>query len=152
MKRNLSVMTYSNLEKFTAVIVEWLRPMANAIISGQLGNSQPVAAANEWVKKYFPVASDYSIVNDLMFLATPALSVMVEPAIQNAVSRLGLDDERIPSYAMQMTESLIAEAENKGKVTLFNTLEFEKGDFENLRNLLNKNLPVVITERYQVKT
>ena len=144
-------MKYSNIDILTAVLVTWIKPMVDTIFASRIGKFQPIIAANEWVKKYFPVSEKYSIVNDLSFLATPAMNIMLKPTIKNAVTKLGLDDAGIPAYAHQLVDALIEEADTKGKVTIFNAIEFEKEDFEKLRYLLNKNLPVESTEEYQVK-
>jgi len=141
---------YSNIEKLTAVLVTWAKPMIDTIVSNRIGQFQPIQAANEWVKKYFPVNSKYSIVNDLSFLAVPATEMVVEPIIKNAISKLNLSDENIPQYAAKLVDSMIDEADKKGKVSLFNLLEFEKSDFEKLRTLLEKNLPVSEVDKYQV--
>lgn len=141
---------FSNLEKLTAVLVTWAKPMIDTVLAERIGKFQPVQAANEWVKKYFPVSGNYSIVNDLSFLAIPAAEMVVEPMIRNAIGKLNLSDEMIPGYAAKLVGSMIDEADKKGKVTLFNLLEFEKSDFEKLRDLLDKNLPVSEVHKYQV--
>ena len=142
---------YSNLEKLTAVLVHWAKPMIDTVVAERLGRFQPVQAANEWVKKYFPVSGNYSIVNDLSFLAVPATEFVMEPIIRNAVGKLNLSDAEIPEYASKLVGSMINEAERVGKVTVFNLLEFEKSDFESLADLLEKNLPVGKVSKYQVK-
>lgn len=142
---------YLNSEILTAVLVKWAKPMVDDIIANRLGQFEPVQAANGWVKKYFPVAANYSIVNDLSFLAMPATEMMLEPFIRNGIAKLGIADADIPEYASKMVASAIGEAENKGSISLFNTIELEKGDLERLRNLLERNLPATLSERYEVK-
>lgn len=141
---------FSNSQKLAAVIVAWAKPMIDTIIASRIGQMQPVQAANEWVKKYFPVAADYSIVNDLSFLAVPASEILIEPVIRNGIAKLGIQDQDIPAYAMKLVESMIEEASKKGSVSLFNTVELEKSDLEKLRYLLRKNLPVEETAKYEV--
>lgn len=141
---------FSNLEKLTAVLVTWTKPMIDTIVANRIGMFQPVQAANAWVKKYFPVAENYSIVNDLSFLAAPATEMVVEPMVRNAIGQLNLSDEMIPEYATKLVDSMIDEAEKNGKVSLFNTIELEKSDFEKLRRLLEINLPVGKVDKYQV--
>lgn len=144
--------THKNSEILTAVLAHWLKPMMDAIVTNHIGKSDSVIAANEWVKKYFPVTGNYSIVNDLSFLVAPAIDVLLTPFVKNGIVKLGLDEEGIPAYASKLVDSLIAEAKAKGKVTLFNTIEFEENDFVKLRCLLEKNLPMTTTtEEYQVK-
>jgi len=141
---------YSNAEILTAVIVTWVKPMVDAIVANQLGQFQFITAANEWVKKYFPVANNYSIVNDLSFLAVPATKMAIEPRVRNAIATLGISDADIPAYAAELVNSLIAKAKKDGKVTLFNTVELDQSDFDKLRHLLEKNLPVEVKDQYEV--
>lgn len=141
---------YTNTDKLTAVIVHWAKPMVDQVMASVIGKNEGVVAANEWVKKYFPVGSNYSIVNDLSFLAVPASQMVIEPVVRNAVAKLGVKDADVPAYAKQLVDSMLDEAEKKGSVTLFETVELEKSDIERLRSLLDKNLAADETEKYQV--
>jgi len=142
---------HTNSEILTAVLVTWVKPMADKVIANVISRNDGVVAANEWVKKYFPVASNYSIVNDLSFLAVPATEIMLAPLIRNGVAKLGIEDADIPEYAAKIADSAMAEAKKTGSITLFDTIEIEKSDLEQLRNLLKRNLPVKAEERYEVK-
>ena len=133
---------HSNIKILSAVMATWAKPIMDQVLVSRLGEMQPVAAASEWVRKYFPVPGNYSIVNDLAFLAVPAASLIIEPMVNNWILKLGISDEQIPAYAAKMADAMLEEAEKNGKVTLFNTIEFEKSDFKRLKTLLNKNLPV----------
>lgn len=141
---------FTNAEKLTAVIVRWAKPMIDEVVAKGLGNFQPVQAANEWVKKYFPVAANYSIVNDLSFLAVPAAEMAIEPMVRNGIAKVGLSDQDIPAYAAKIVDAAIEQAEKSGSVSLFNTVELEKSDLEKLRYLLQKNLPVGEIAKYEV--
>lgn len=141
---------FSNSQKLTAVIVAWAKPMIDTIVSSRLADMQPIQAATEWVKKYFPVADNYSIVNDLSFLAVPASEIIIEPIIRNGIAKLGVQDQDIPAYATKLVDSMIEQAGKNGSVSLFNTVEIEKSDLEKLRYLLRKNLPVEECEKYEV--
>ena len=144
-------MNYTNSEILTAVLVAWAKPMVDGIVAKSLGEYQPVVAANEWVKKYFPVASNYSIVNDLSFLVAPSAEIVVGNFVRNGIAKLGVADADIPGYAAKLVASMLEKAEKDGSVTLFNTIELEKSDLEQLRHLLECNLPVEVAERYEVK-
>lgn len=141
---------YSNTEILTAVIVTWAKPMVDKVLASLLSQYQPVVAANEWVKKYFPVANNYSIVNDLSFLAVPASEMVIEPFVKNGIAKLGIQDQDIPAYVAKLVDSMIEQADKKGCVSLFNTIELEKSDLEKLRYLLRKNLPVGEFTKYEV--
>lgn len=141
---------HSNSKILAAVIASWAKPLIDQILVERIGSLQPVAAASEWVKKYFPVAGNYSIVNDLAFLAVPAAGIIIEPMVMNGISKLGVSEEQIPAYAAKIADALLAEADKNGKVTLFNTIELEKSDFTKLKKLLEKNLPAGKEEQYTV--
>jgi len=130
--------------------VEWAKPMVDEIVASRLGQLQPVVAANEWVKKYFPVANNYSIVNDLSFLAVPASEMVVGNFVARGLEKLNVNDKDVPAYAAKLVDSMIEQADKNGCVSLFNTLEIEKADLEKLRYLLRKNLPVEEYAKYEV--
>ncbi len=144
-------MKHTNSEILTAVLVHWSKPLVDSVLTSRLGQLQPMVAASEWVKKYFPVASNYSIVNDLSFLAVPATEMVIEPIVRNGIAKLGVQDADIPGYASKLLASMMDEVEKKGSISLFNTIELEKSDLEQLRHLLERNLPVEVAERYEVK-
>ena len=141
---------YSNVEILTAVLVTWAKPMVDEIVENRLGSLQPVAAASEWIKKYFPVPNNYTIVRDLSFLAMPAFEIMVGNFVRTGLGKLDIKDPDIPAYANKIVNSLIEQANDKGCISLFNTVEIEKGDLEKLRYLLQKNLPVEEYAKYEV--
>lgn len=143
---------FTNLQKLTAVIVRWVKPMADTVLANMLSQSQPIQSANEWVKKYFPVAQNYSIVNDLSFLAMPASEMVIEPIVRNSIERLGVKDEDIPKYAAGIVDAALEKVAQDGSITLFGTIELEEADLRSLRHLLAANLPQTQEqiEKYQV--
>lgn len=143
---------FTNLQKLTAVIVRWVKPMADTVLANMLSQSQPIQSANEWVKKYFPVAQNYSIVNDLSFLAMPASEMVIEPIVRNGIERLGVKDEDIPKYAAGIVDAALEKVDKDGSITLFGAIELEDADLRSLRHLLAANLPQTPTqtEKYQV--
>lgn len=124
--------------------------MADTVLANMLSQSQPIQSANEWVKKYFPVAQNYSIVNDLSFLAMPASEMVIEPIVRNGIERLGVKDEDIPKYAANMVDAALEKVAKDGSITLFGTIELEDADLRSLRHLLAANLPATETAKYQV--
>lgn len=141
---------FTNLQKLTAVIVRWVKPMADTVLANMLNQSQPIQSANEWVKKYFPVAQNYSIVNDLSFLAMPASEMVIEPIVRSGIERLGIKDEDIPKYAANMVDAALEKVAKDGSITLFGTIELEDADLRSLHHLLAANLPATETAKYQV--
>ena len=144
-------MEYTNLDKLVAVVVEWLRPLASTLAGTYLNKLEPVERANAWARKFFPVSADYSIANDLGFLAMPALQSTVRPFIQSSLNKLNLTDEAIPEFAKNVVMSMDKELETKSSISLFNLIELDNDDVNRLRLLLERNLPVSFTEYTVVK-
>ena len=66
------------------------------------------------------------------------------------LGKLDIKDPDIPAYANKIVNSLIEQANDKGCISLFNTVEIEKNDLEKLRYLLQKNLPIEEYAKYEV--
>ena len=141
---------YKNSQILAAVVARWAKPLVEQFLISKIGKLPPLMAATEWVKKYFPVNKNYNIINDISFLANPATEMIVAPMVRNGIQKLGIAEEQIPSYAMKLVDSTIEEAEKNGHVTLFNTIELERSDFERLKNLIRKNMTIEECEEYQV--
>ena len=103
-------MNHTNSEILTAILVSWAKPMVDDIVSNRLGAFEPIVAANAWIKKYFPVASNYSIVNDLSFLVTPTAEIVVGNFVRNGIARLGVAEADIPEYAAKLAASMLEKA------------------------------------------
>lgn len=143
-------MEYSNIDKLSAVVAEWIRPSLSKIASESLNKLEGVASANSWIIKYFPVKSDYSIVNDLGFLLSPIAQSVVKPLLSNAICKIGITDAGIPEFARNVVEYALKEASEKGQITLFGILEIEPSDIKELKRLLEKNLSCDSVVGYRV--
>lgn len=139
-------MEYTNLDKLVAVVVEWLRPLASTLAGTYLNKLESVERANAWARKFFPVSADYSITNDLGFLAVPALQSAVRPFIQSSLDKLNLTDDVIPEFAKNTVMAMDRELETKSSISLFNLIELDQADVNRLRLLLERNLPISFTE------
>lgn len=139
-------MSYNNRQIVTAIVSKWMKPLAGQVLSSRLGALQPIVSASEWIKKYFPVSQDYSLVNDLSFLAEPAIEIMAGPVVNGFIDKLGVDDTMLPIYMRKIVRSCIEECNRSGKVSLFDMIELERQDFERLMNMVEKNLPVTQLE------
>lgn len=143
-------MEYSNLNKLVAILTEWLRPMLNAIAGTRLNALPNISAANAWVRKFFPVKADYSIVNDLSFLVNPLIEQMLQSTVSSKIASLNIQDSEIPNFVLSVINSAKEEIAKKGKLTLFNIVELESADIENLEVLINKNLATLNFTKYEV--
>ena len=141
---------HSNAEILTAVLTYWLQPMSEAVASRVLGNK--LGGINEWAKKLFPLPANYSITQELNFLISPTMSAMLAPAVKNMLASSGIDDAAIPQFANNIAKSMRNEADQKGRITVFDTFILSSTDVATLQDLLNKNLPLTTaTEEYRVQ-
>lgn len=141
---------HSNAEILTAVLTHWLQPMSEAVASRVLGNK--LGGINEWAKKLFPLPANYSITQELNFLISPTMSAMLAPAVKNMLASSGIDDATIPQFAHNIAKSMRNEADQKGRITVFDTFILSSTDVATLQDLLNKNLPLTTApEEYRVQ-
>lgn len=141
---------HSNADILTAVLAHWLKPMSEAVASRVLGNR--LSGINEWAKKLFPLPANYSITQELNFLISPTMNAMIGPAVAKMLASSGIDDTAIPQFAHNLAKSMRNEAEQKGRITLFDTFILSSTDIATLQDLLSKNLPITAAQdEYQVQ-
>lgn len=130
----------SNVDILSGIIVDWAKPMIDDIASQIVNGSDSITRANAWIKKYFPVSQNYSIWNDISFLALPLLSVSITPFLENAVNKIGITDEMIPKYIRDIADAMYKEAETKGEVKFLERYEFSLDDMKRLKDLIEERL------------
>lgn len=130
----------SNIDTLSGIIIDWAKPMIDDIALQIVNGSDSITRANAWIKKYFPVSQNYSIWNDISFLALPLLSVSITPFLENAVNKIGITDEMIPKYIRDIADAMYKEAETKGEVKFLERYEFSLDDMKRLRDLIEERL------------
>lgn len=130
----------SNIDTLSGVIIDWAKPMIDDIALQIVNGSDSITRANAWIKKYFPVSQNYSIWNDISFLALPLLSVSITPFLENAVNKIGITDEMIPKYIRDIADAMYKEAETKGEVKFLERYEFSLDDMKRLKDLIEERL------------
>lgn len=130
----------SNVDILSGIIVDWAKPMIDDIALQIVNGSDSITRANAWIKKYFPVSQNYSIWNDISFLALPLLSVSITPFLENAVNKIGITDEMIPKYIRDIADAMYKEAETKGEVKFLERYEFSLDDMKRLKDLIEERL------------
>ena len=128
----------SNIDTLSGVIIDWAKPMIDDIALQIVNGSDSITRANAWIRKYFPVSQDYSIWNDISFLALPLLSVSITPFLENAVNKIGITDEMIPKYIRDIADAMYKEAETKGEVKFLERYEFSLDDMKRLKDLIEE--------------
>ena len=130
----------SNVDILSGIIIDWAKPMIDDIALQIVNGSDSITRANAWIRKYFPVSQNYSIWNDISFLALPLLSVSITPFLENAVNKIGITDEMIPKYIRDIADAMYKEAETKGEVKFLERYEFSLDDMKRLRDLIEERL------------
>lgn len=129
-----------NIDTLSGIIIDWAKPMIDDIALQIVNGSDSITRANAWIKKYFPVSQNYSIWNDISFLAMPLLSVSITPFLENAVNKIGITDEMIPKYIRDIADAMYKEAETKGEVKFLERYEFSLDDMKRLKDLIEERL------------
>ena len=127
-----------NIDTLSGIIIDWAKPMIDDIALQIVNGSDSITRANAWIKKYFPVSQNYSIWNDISFLALPLLSVSITPFLENAVNKIGITDEIIPKYIRDIADAMYKEAETKGEVKFLERYEFSLDDMKRLKDLIEE--------------
>lgn len=131
-----------NTDILTAVMTQWAKPMTDDFAQQIMRGNEWINRANQWIRKNFPVSENYSIWNDISFLAMPAIEISIEPRIAGFLSKMGIADEMIPEYAHKVVDALVKEAEAKGQVRLLERYTISQEDVNRLKSLLNEALPL----------
>ena len=129
-----------NIDTLSGIIIDWAKPMIDDIALQIVNGSDIITRANAWIRKYFPVSQNYSIWNDISFLALPLLSVSITPFLENAVNKIGITDEMIPKYIRDIADAMYKEAETKGEVKFLERYEFSLDDMKRLKDLIEERL------------
>ena len=130
----------SNIDTLSGIIIDWAKPMIDDIALQIVNGNDSITRANAWIKKYFPVSENYSIWNDISFLALPLLSVSITPFLENTVNKIGITDEMIPKYIRDIADAMYKEAETKGEVKFLERYEFSLDDMKRLKDLIEERL------------
>ena len=129
-----------NIDTLSGIIIDWAKPMIDDIALQIVNGSDSITRANAWIRKYFPVSQNYSIWNDISFLALPLLSVSITPFLENVVNKIGITDEMIPKYIRDIADAMYKEAETKGEVKFLERYEFSLDDMKRLKDLIEERL------------
>ena len=129
-----------NIDTLSGIIIDWAKPMIDDIALQIVNGSDSITRANAWIRKYLPVSQNYSIWNDISFLALPLLSVSITPFLENAVNKIGITDEMIPKYIRDIADAMYKEAETKGEVKFLERYEFSLDDMKRLKDLIEERL------------
>lgn len=138
-------MSYSNAHILAAVVSHWARPAITQLAASRLASLPLMQSLQQSLVGSGFVSQAYNISSDILPMMTPLVNNLLQPYLERQFSQI--PDDVLPGLA----HDIIAEAERIGKYTVMDGfLTFENEDIRELRQLLEKNLPVTPTAGYEI--
>lgn len=140
-------MNYSNSQILAAVLNKWLQPVVLQFSNAKLSSFSFVQAIENKVRSLGFVSPNWSLTRELSPMLEPITNSIIQPLLNRYFSVV--PDEAIPAMAHGIVDKAIA----NGKLELLEgRLIFEKEDLDELKKLLDYNLPLKEIDEYTVKT
>lgn len=140
-------MQYTNSQILAAVLNKWLQPVVLQLSQAKMASFPFVQAIENKVKNIGFVSPNWSLTRELAPMIEPITNSIVQPMLNKYLANV--PDEAIPA----MAHGIIDKAMANGSLELMEgKLIFDKEDLQELKKLLDFNLPVNKAEEYVVKT
>lgn len=128
---------FSNAQKLAAVLNKWAQPAIQGLIGSRLGKLPFIANIDAKIRSTGWVSPMWSLSKEIAPLMDGLSSSLVEPMLARYLQ--GVPDSAIPELAHKVVNDAI----KNGSLSLFEgKVEFEKDDLEELKTLLQYNLPI----------
>ena len=138
-------MSWSNAQKLAAVVSFWARPALTQLATSRLSSLPMMQNLQQSIVASGLVSQAYNISADLMPIMAPVINNLLQPYLEKQLAQL--PDESIPALA----RDVLAEAEKKGSMSIMDGfLTLEAQDIQELRQLVEKNLPMAERQGYDV--
>lgn len=138
-------MSWSNAQKLAAVVSFWARPALTQLATSRLSSLPMMQSLQQSIVASGLVSQAYNISADLMPIMAPVVNNLMQPYLEKQLAQL--PDESIPALA----RDVLAEAEKKGSMSIMDGfLTLEAQDIQELRQLVEKNLPMAEGQGYEV--
>ena len=139
---------FSNAQKLAAVLNKWAQPAIQGLLGSRLGQLPFIANIDAKLRSTGWVSPMWSLSKERAPLMDGLSSFLVEPMLARYLQ--GIPDSAIPELAHKVVDDAI----KVGSLSLFEgKVEFEKDDLEELKMLLQYNLPInVSANSYEVLT
>lgn len=138
-------MSWSNTQKLAAVVSFWARPALTQLATSRLSSLPMMQNLQQSIVASGLVSQAYNISADLMPIMAPVINNLLQPYLEKQLAQL--PDESIPALA----RDVLAEAEKKGSMSIMDGfLTLEAQDIQELRQLVEKNLPMADRQGYEV--
>lgn len=137
----------NNAYKLSAVLTQWINPVVQQFAAGRMASLPFVQLIENKVKSSGWVSPAWSLASEISPLLNNVSGALVQPLLQRYIS--SIPDEQLP----KMAHSIVDEAIKQGSLSLMEgRVVLEKEDLEELKQLLNYNLPLSQEEEYEVIT
>lgn len=138
---------YTNAQILSAVLTKWLEPAILQMGAGKLMGIPALAALQNKVRATGWVSPNWSMVAELAPIINKVGGRIAEPMISAFISQY--PDADLPGIAHSIVDAAI----EQGKLEIMEgTVTFDLPDLQNLKSLLNYNLPMGSVHAYHVKT
>ena len=139
---------FSNAQKLAAVLNKWAQPAIQGLLGSRLGQLPFIANIDAKLRSTGWVSPMWGLSKEIAPLMDGLSSSLVEPMLARYLQ--GIPDSAIPELAHKVVDDAI----KVGSLSLFEgKVEFEKDDLEELKMLLQYNLPInVSANSYEVLT
>lgn len=139
-------MAHTNTQILSAVLARWMQPMAHQLAGDKLRSLPFLTALENKIKSTGWVSPNYNLMNEFSPLVGGVSDKLLTPIIYNMVK--DLPNESLPEMAHEIVDNAISQ----GSLSLFEgKVTFEQCDLEQLKKLLDFNLPVQNNETYTVR-
>lgn len=139
-------MAYSNSQILSAVLGKFLQPIVQMYGGEKLASLPWVRMLETKVKSMGIVSGSWSLIGELSPIVERVSGKLITPILNGWLSKL--DDTSLPAMAHNVVDAAL----ENGKLSLLDgMIEFEKSDLQELKRLLNINLPLGVVDEYIVK-
>jgi hypothetical protein len=137
----------TNARILGAVLNKWAQPLVASFLGANIQSVPFMQGIQNKVRSMGWVSPNWSIMSEISPLMESVTGNIIAPMIERYVS--GLDDASIP----KMAHAIINDALKNGELSLFEgKVVFERKDLEQLKRLLDLNLPYDPNDDVIIKT
>lgn len=137
----------TNAQKLSAVLTTWINPVVQQFSAGRMSTLPFVQLIENKVKSSGWVSPAWSLASEISPILNNVSSSLIQPMLQRYISQV--PDANLP----KMAHSIVDEAIRQGQFSIMEgKIVFEKEDLEELKQLLNYNLPLTAEDDYEVIT
>lgn len=138
---------YTNAQILSAVLNKWAQPLVKTVASSKVQSFGFLQNIEAKIKSTGWVSPKWSLIQDLNPIMESITGSIITPMLGKYLSQI--DDASIPKMAHDIVDSAL----KQGSLSLFEgNIELEREDLEELKKLLDYNLPLKEEDFYEVKT